>query len=68
MSAAANRFKAVIFDLDGVITDTARYHYLAWKRLAERSGWACVGILGHRSVSRALEPGNRCANMGMVPV
>jgi len=29
------RFKAVIFDLDGVITDTARYHYLAWKRLAD---------------------------------
>lgn len=28
-------FKAVIFDLDGVITDTAHYHYLAWKRLAE---------------------------------
>lgn len=32
------RFKAVIFDLDGVITDTARYHYLAWKRLAESQG------------------------------
>ena len=31
-------FKAVIFDLDGVITDTARYHYLAWKRLAEAEG------------------------------
>jgi beta-phosphoglucomutase len=30
-----SRFKAVIFDLDGVITDTAHYHYLAWKRLAE---------------------------------
>lgn len=30
--------KAVIFDLDGVITDTARYHYLAWKRLADRLG------------------------------
>jgi beta-phosphoglucomutase len=29
------RFKAVIFDLDGVITDTARFHYLAWKRLAD---------------------------------
>lgn len=26
--------KACIFDLDGVIVDTARYHYLAWKRLA----------------------------------
>jgi beta-phosphoglucomutase len=31
----STRFKAVIFDLDGVITDTARYHYLAWKRLAD---------------------------------
>ncbi len=29
------RFRAVVFDLDGVITDTARYHYLAWKRLAD---------------------------------
>ncbi len=26
--------KACIFDLDGVIIDTAKYHYLAWKRLA----------------------------------
>jgi beta-phosphoglucomutase len=32
------KFDAVIFDLDGVITDTARYHYLAWKRLAETQG------------------------------
>lgn len=31
-------FKAVIFDLDGVITDTAHYHYLAWKQLAEGLG------------------------------
>jgi beta-phosphoglucomutase len=35
-----SRFKAVIFDLDGVITDTAHYHYLAWKRLAESEGVA----------------------------
>jgi len=28
-------FEAVIFDLDGVLTDTAHYHFLAWKRLAE---------------------------------
>jgi len=26
--------KAVIFDLDGVIADTARFHYQAWKKLA----------------------------------
>ncbi|AZR72846.1 beta-phosphoglucomutase [Anoxybacter fermentans] len=31
-------FKGVIFDLDGVITDTAEYHYQAWKRLAEKLG------------------------------
>ncbi|MDH1601351.1 MULTISPECIES: beta-phosphoglucomutase [Empedobacter] len=26
--------KVFIFDLDGVIVDTAKYHYLAWKKLA----------------------------------
>ncbi|EXJ23378.1 Beta-phosphoglucomutase [Alkalibacterium sp. AK22] len=30
--------KGLIFDLDGVITDTAEYHYLAWKSLAEKIG------------------------------
>jgi len=33
--------KAVIFDLDGVIVDTAGHHYLAWKRLAEELGLSC---------------------------
>lgn len=27
--------KGFIFDLDGVIVDTAKYHYLAWKNLAD---------------------------------
>ncbi len=31
-------FKGVLFDLDGVITDTAEYHYLAWKKLADNLG------------------------------
>lgn len=31
--------KAFIFDLDGVIVDTAKYHYLAWKELAEHLGF-----------------------------
>ncbi len=30
--------EAIIFDLDGVITDTAEYHFLAWKRLADEEG------------------------------
>ena len=28
--------KGFIFDLDGVLTDTAEYHYQAWKRLADK--------------------------------
>jgi len=31
--------KACIFDLDGVIVDTAVYHYKAWKRLANQLGF-----------------------------
>jgi beta-phosphoglucomutase len=30
--------RAFIFDLDGVITDTAEYHFQAWKRLADEKG------------------------------
>ena len=31
--------KGAIFDLDGVIVDTAKYHYLAWNRLANELGF-----------------------------
>ncbi|PQJ78724.1 beta-phosphoglucomutase [Polaribacter porphyrae] len=31
--------KGFIFDLDGVIVDTAKYHYLAWKKLANELGF-----------------------------
>lgn len=30
--------EAFIFDLDGVITDTANFHYLAWKELGKKIG------------------------------
>lgn len=33
------KYKAALFDLDGVIVDTAKYHYLAWKRLANELGF-----------------------------
>ena len=35
MSEVPRPVVAVLFDLDGVIVDTAKYHYLAWKRLAD---------------------------------
>lgn len=32
------KYDAVIFDLDGVICSTDKYHYLAWKALADKQG------------------------------
>lgn len=31
--------KACIFDLDGVIVDTAKYHFIAWRKLANELGF-----------------------------
>ncbi len=33
-----NTPKAILFDLDGVLTDTSEYHYQAWKHLADDEG------------------------------
>jgi beta-phosphoglucomutase len=43
------RHRAIIFDLDGVITDTAEFHYLGWQRLADE-----VGIPFDREANEAL--------------
>lgn len=33
------KYQCGIFDLDGVLVDTAKYHYLGWKKLADRLGF-----------------------------
>lgn len=33
-----NKMKGIIFDLDGVIVHTDKFHYMAWKKLADRLG------------------------------
>lgn len=38
--APAATVRAVIFDLDGVLTDTAEFHYRAWQQLADQEGLA----------------------------
>ena len=48
---------AFIFDLDGVITDTAEYHYLAWKELANK-----IGIEIDREFNETLKGVSRMAN------
>ncbi|NMO96346.1 beta-phosphoglucomutase [Paenibacillus lemnae] len=34
-----SQIKACLFDLDGVLVDTAKYHFIAWRRLAEELGF-----------------------------
>ena len=58
--------KAFIFDLDGVIVDTAKYHYLAWKKIANELGIEFThehnellkGVSRVRSLDIILELGN----------
>ena len=59
------KIKACIFDLDGVIVDTAKYHYLAWRRLARELGFdfsprqneRLKGVSRMRSLEILLEEG-----------
>jgi len=59
-------YKAALFDLDGVIVDTAKYHYQSWKRLAESLGFEFTlgdnerlkGVSRMRSLEILLEIGN----------
>ena len=58
--------KAFIFDLDGVIVDTARYHFLAWQKIASDLGIeftpehneALKGVSRIRSLDIILKLGN----------
>lgn len=43
-----SRFKAAIFDLDGVIADTACLHFAAWQRLAQQEGFEIPGDADER--------------------
>ncbi|MFA5817712.1 MAG: beta-phosphoglucomutase [Bacteroidales bacterium] len=64
------RTSACIFDLDGVIVDTAKYHFLAWKRLADQLGIHFTekdnerlkGVSRMDSLEIILEIGNRKLN------
>ncbi len=58
--------KGFIFDLDGVIVDTAKYHFLAWQNLANSLGISFTeeqneqlkGVSRVRSLEKILEWGN----------
>lgn len=44
----SERCEAAIFDLDGVIADTARFHFVAWKQLASDLGIRLADEAEHR--------------------
>lgn len=59
------KIQAALFDLDGVLVDTAKYHYLAWKSLAQELGFSfsekqnerLKGVSRMRSLEILLEEG-----------
>ena len=59
--------KAFIFDLDGVIVDTAKYHFMAWQNLANSLGISfsneqneqLKGVSRVQSLQKILEWGNK---------
>ena len=64
--AMTTKYQAGLFDLDGVIVDTAKYHYLAWRNLARQLGFEFTeqdnqrlkGVSRMRSLEILLEVGN----------
>jgi beta-phosphoglucomutase len=53
--------RAVLFDLDGVIVDTARYHYIAWKQLADK-----LGIYFDEEINERLKGVSRMASLEII--
>lgn len=57
---------ACLFDLDGVIVDTAKYHFIAWRKMANSLGFdfsehqneALKGINRMDSINKILEWGS----------
>lgn len=48
MGVKENSLQAVLFDLDGVIVDTAKYHYQAWKNIADEEGIYFDDVINER--------------------
>lgn len=55
------RFKAIIFDLDGVICSTDEYHYLAWKAMADG-----IGVPFDRGINNRLRGVSRMRSLEII--
>ena len=57
----AKEIKGFIFDLDGVITDTAEYHYKSWQKLADEED-----LFFDREVNEQLRGVSRMESMDII--
>ena len=55
------RYEGIVFDLDGVICFTDKYHYLAWKALADR-----LGIYFDEKINNRLRGVSRMASLDII--
>ena len=55
------KFKAVIFDLDGVICFTDEYHYRAWQKMADE-----LGVYFDRKINNRLRGVSRMASLEII--
>lgn len=55
------KYKAIIFDLDGVICHTDHYHYLAWKQLSDK-----VGIYFDETINNRLRGVSRMESLEII--
>lgn len=57
----AKKIKGLIFDLDGVITDTAEYHYKSWQKLAEEEN-----LVFNREINEQLRGVSRMDSLDII--
>ena len=55
------KYKGIIFDLDGVLVHTDKYHYLAWKQVADR-----LGIYFDEEINNRLRGVSRMASLEII--
>lgn len=61
MIMQAHKLKGILFDLDGVLVDTATYHYRAWKALANE-----CGIYFDETINERLKGVSRMASLEII--
>lgn len=55
------KYKGIIFDLDGVICFTDKYHYLAWKKMADE-----IGVYFDEVINNRLRGVSRMASLDII--